>query len=144
MPAINVAGVALVKSFEGCELQAYKDATGIPTIGYGHTGTDVRLGQTITQAQADAYLAADLTSAASSVANMVRVQLTPNQFAALVSFAYNVGAGALMGSTLLRCVNAGNFTAAAAQFGVWIHAGAQTLPGLVRRRAAEAALFRKP
>lgn len=144
MPVVNAAGLALIKNFEGCRLQSYQDSAGVWTIGWGHTGPEVGPNMTITQAQADAYLAGDLAKFEACVGDMVEVNLTPNQFAALVSFAYNLGCGALHGSTLLRKVNAEDFAGAQQQFGNWVYAGGQVLEGLVRRRAAEAALFGEP
>lgn len=144
MPTINQAGLTLIKSFEGCELVAYADAVGVPTIGWGHTGSDVHLGLTITQEHADALLESDLRVFENGVNNLVARDLTPNQFAALVSFAYNLGLNALAGSTLMRDVNAGEFPAAADQFGEWVSAGGHVLEGLVRRRAAERTLFTTP
>lgn len=142
VPSINAAGLALIKSFEGCELHEYVDAVGVPTIGYGHTGPDVHPGETETQAQADATLQHDLAEFEQGVNGCVSRNLTSNQFSALVSFAYNVGLGSLTDSTLLRKVNAGDFAGAADEFGKWVHGnGNQVLPGLVRRRAAERALF---
>ncbi len=151
MPKINQAGLDLIESFEGCSLHAYADpgTGGEPyTIGFGHTGsvngTPVALGMTITQAQADDLLAADLERFEAGVNTLVSRDLTSNQFSALVSFAYNVGLGALADSTLLRDVNAGDFAAAKYQFGEWISGANGPLPGLIRRRAAEAALFATP
>jgi lysozyme len=135
------AGLALTKSFEGLRLTAYQDAGGVWTIGYGHTGPDVKPGQTITEAEATELLLADLQTAVRCVNGAVRVPLTQGQFDALVDFAYNAGRGNLLHSTLLRSVNAGDFAGAEAQFGLWVHAGGKVEPGLVRRRAAEAALF---
>lgn len=146
MPHINAAGLALVKQFEGCSLTAYPDpgSGGEPyTIGYGHTG-DVTPGQTISQAQADELLASDLVRFEEGVDNLIWRNLTPNQFSALVSFAYNVGLGALAGSTLLHDVNAGDFGSAATEFGHWVYASGNEMAGLVRRRAAEATLFSTP
>jgi lysozyme len=147
MPTINAAGLNLIKNFEGCVLTAYPDpgTGGDPwTIGYGHTGPDVHKGVTWTQAQADAALVNDLQRFEQGVNDMISRNLTPNQFAALVSFAYNVGLGALQGSTLLKDVNAGDFTAAAGEFGKWVNGGSGPLPGLVRRRGAERQLFETP
>ncbi|MGR2664258.1 lysozyme [Chromobacterium haemolyticum] len=135
------AGIMLIKSFEGLKLVAYKCPAGIWTIGYGHTGPDVTPGQVITQAQADALLARDLERFEAGVSRLVSVQLNQNQFDALVSFAYNLGLGALQGSTLLRLLNAGDYAGAAAQFPRWNKASGKELPGLTRRRAAEQALF---
>lgn len=141
MPQINQAGLGLIERFEGCELDAYPDpgTGGEPwTIGYGHTG-NVHPGESITQPEAVALLGQDVIQAEHEVASLVEVVLTPNQFAALVSFQFNTGA--LAGSTLLAMVNQRNFQEAADQFGLWIHAGGQVLAGLVTRRAAERALF---
>jgi lysozyme len=135
------AGYALTEQFEGLRLQAYQDSVGVWTIGYGHTGPDVQPGMTITQAQAAALLQQDVASSVSCVNGAVTVDLQQNQFDALVDFAFNLGCGALRGSTLLKMVNAGDFAGAAGQFGRWVNAGGKPLPGLVKRRAAEAALF---
>lgn len=138
---ISENGIKLVKSFEGLKLVAYKCPAGIWTIGYGHTGPDVTPGQVITQAQADALLARDLERFEAGVARLVKVPMTQNQLDALVCFSYNLGLGALQGSTLLRLLNAGDYAGAAAQFPRWDKAGGKVLPGLTRRRAAEQALF---
>lgn len=138
---VNDAGVALVREFEGCRLDAYRCPAGIPTIGYGATGPDIRMGMKWTQEEADERLAEDLARFAEGVERLVLVDLTDNQFAALVSFAYNVGLGALAGSTLLRKLNAGDYQGAADQLPRWNKGGGRVLPGLVRRRAAERDLF---
>jgi lysozyme len=146
MPQLNQAGLDLIEEFEGLSLTAYPDpgTGGEPwTIGYGHTG-GVTPGETITQEQAEEFLKSDVAGAETSVENLVEVDLTPNQFAALVSFTFNLGGGALAGSTLLALVNSKEFDAAAQQFGRWVYADGQELEGLVRRRAAEAKLFLTP
>jgi lysozyme len=135
------AGLALTRSFEGLRLTAYQDCAGIWTIGYGHTGPDVHSGQTITEFEAEALLRADLAAAVACVNRAVTAPITQPQFDALVDFCFNAGRGSFLGSTLLRVLNQGDATAAAAQFGLWVHAGGQVVPGLVRRRRAEAALF---
>jgi lysozyme len=135
------AGLALTRSFEGLRLAAYQDSGGVWTIGYGHTGAGVHAGQRIAEAQAEALLRADLAVAIDCVRRAVAVPLTQAQFDALVDFCFNAGRGNFLGSSLLRCVNRGEFAAAAEQFGLWVHAGGRVIPGLVRRRAAEAALF---
>jgi len=122
-------------------LTAYQDSVGVWTIGYGHTGSDVRPGLTITQEQASALLQQDVAGAVAAVNRLVTVTLTQNQFDALVDFTFNEGQGNLASSTLLRELNAGNTAGAAAQFLVWVYAGGVQLPGLVKRRQAEAALF---
>jgi lysozyme len=134
-------GLALTRSFEGLRLEAYQDSAGVWTIGYGHTGPQVRAGQRITEAQAEGLLREDLACAVRCVRGAVKHAVTQYQFDALVDFCFNAGRGNLLSSTLLRDVNRGDFASADAQFGLWVHAGAQVLPGLVRRRAAEAALF---
>ncbi|HTW50156.1 MAG TPA: lysozyme [Acidobacteriaceae bacterium] len=134
-------GLSLTEQFEGCELTAYQDQVGVWTIGYGHTGPDVVAGLTITQDQAQALLAQDVQSAAACVNNSVTVQLSQDEFDALVDFVFNLGVGAFEGSTLLRDLNAANFTAAAAEFDLWDHAGGAVIAGLLRRRQAETALF---
>jgi lysozyme len=144
MPHINAAGLALIETFEGLRLRAYPDpgSGGEPwTIGYGHTAA-VHPGQVCTTTQAQAFLAEDVANAERAVAQLVHVQLTPNQFAALVSFQYNTGA--LGGSTLLRCVNERAFSAAALQFARWCYADGELLVGLQTRRAAECKLFSTP
>ena len=140
MMQISKAGLDLIKQFEGLYLQAYRCPAGVPTIGYGHTA-GVAMGQTITQQQADDYLRRDVRMFERAVERLVKVPLTQGQFDALVSFAFNLGEGALAQSTLLRLLNAGDYAGAAAQFDRWNKAGGRVLPGLVRRRAAERALF---
>ena len=137
---INQAGKKLIEEFEGLRLTAYKDSRDIPTIGYGHT-KNVHLGLTITKQQAEEFLSQDLRVAEAGVQDHVKVSLNDNQFAALVSFVFNLGAGNLASSTLLRELNAGNYQAAADQFPRWDHAGKSVLPGLKRRREAERKLF---
>jgi lysozyme len=131
----------LVKEFEGCRLVAYRCPAGVWTIGWGHTGPEVTEGLTITQAKADEYLEQDLGRVLAGVDRLVTTDLTVGQTAALVSFAYNVGLGALKHSTLLRLLNTGATEAAAAEFPRWNRAAGRVLPGLVRRRAAEMEMF---
>lgn len=142
---INAAGERLIKSFEGCELEAYPDpgTGGEPwTIGWGHTG-GVKPGDVITAEEADDLFDNDTDRFEAAVDLLTGGVATDNQFAALVSFAYNVGAGALKTSTLLRLHNEGDYAGAAAQFARWNKAAGQVLKGLTRRRAAEAELYRK-
>jgi lysozyme len=136
-------GLALTEQFEGCMLTAYQDQVGVWTIGYGHTGSDVHSGLTITQDQAEALLASDIAAAAVFVNQAVTVPLAQNEFDALVDFVFNLGRGAFAGSTLLKELNAGQFSNAAAQFALWSHAGGQVVAGLLRRRQAEMALFQQ-
>lgn len=144
---VSPAGVALTKEMEGCVLHSYPDpgTGGAPwTAGFGHTGPEVKPGMTITQAQADAWLNADLARASLVVNSLVRVYLTQGEHDALTDFVFNVGAGNFRGSTLLRLLNAGDSKAAAQQFERWNMASGRILPGLVRRRAKEKALFLTP
>lgn len=141
--SISQNGLEFIGSFEGLRLTAYWDSYGqVWTIGYGHTG-GVRQGQTITKAQALSYLRSDCQTAANAVNNYVKVSLNQNQFDALVSFTFNLGAGSLRSSSLLTYLNNGNYKAAANEFPKWCYAGGQKLEGLVRRRNAEKALFLK-
>lgn len=138
---INQAGLDLIKSFETCSLGAFKPTPNdVWTIGWGHT-QGVQEGDTCTQEQADAWLAQDLSWAAATVESHATIPLTDNQFAALVSLVYNIGATNFDASTLLRDLDAGDTSDAAAQFLVWDRQRGVDLPGLDRRRAAEEALF---
>lgn len=134
------AAIDLIKAYEGLRLTAYRDSVGVLTIGYGSTG-GIKPGQTITPEQAEAMLVDDLDEAAEAVRQLVTVPLTQGQFDALCSFVFNLGAGRLRDSTLLRLLNQRKYGEAAAQFRFWVMAGGQPLPGLVKRRAAERALF---
>ncbi len=149
---LGQAGVELIKSFEGCEkaradgrFDAYPDpgTGGDPwTIGWGSTGPDVKRGVIWTQAQCDERFAADMQRYADQVSGAIGdAPTTQNQFDALVSFQYNTGA--IASATLTKLHNQGKFAEAAKEFGKWVHAGRNVLPGLVRRRAAEAALYAK-
>lgn len=143
--AVCQAAIDLVKHFEGLYQKAYLCPAGVTTIGYGHTGRDVRLGTTITEAQAEQLLADDLAEAAAIVDKYVRVPLPENPRGALSSFVFNLGAGAFASSTLLKLLNLGDTVGAGEQFGRWTKAKVNgvsvDLPGLVARRAAESALF---
>jgi lysozyme len=136
------AGLALTKEFEGLRLTAYQDCAGVWTIGYGHTGADAQPGQTISERQADALLCEDLAAAVACVNALVMAAIQQHHFDALVDFCFNAGRGSFARSTLLRDLNRGDFASAAAQFSLWIDAGGKPVAGLVRRRAAEAAMFR--
>lgn len=140
----NQDGLRLIKTFEGLRLDAYLDSVGIPTIGYGSTGPDIKLGLEWTHAQADTRLEEDVYRFENGVENCVKVKLNSNQFSALVCFAYNVGIGSLQRSTLLKKLNASDFSGAADEFLRWNKAGGKVLAGLTRRRKAERDLFLKP
>lgn len=133
-------GLHLTEQFEGCKLDAYQDSVGVATIGYGHT-RNVTMGMTCTQEQAEQWLQEDIQSAADAANRLVTVELTQQEFDALVDFTFNLGAGNLQSSTLLRLLNSGDYTGAAAEFQKWDKAGGQVLAGLLRRRQAEADMF---
>ncbi|ROZ86902.1 lysozyme [Pseudomonas neustonica] len=136
---ISPKGLELIKSHESLQLDAYLCPAKVWTIGYGHTGDVVR-GQRITEAGADKLLLNDLQRFEKAV-NAVLVPLDQDQYDALVSFAFNVGVGAFNSSTLLRLLNHGDYAGAAGQFKRWNKGGGKVLPGLVRRREEERALF---
>jgi lysozyme len=140
---ISDNGIKLIKNFEGCRLQAYKCPAGVWTIGYGHTGQEVKENMKITQEQAEKYLKTDLIVHCNNVLKSVTVPLTQNQFDALVSFEYNVGYYALRGSTLLKLLNQKKYKGASEQFERWVYTDKKVLPGLVKRRNAEKELFLK-
>lgn len=129
----------LVKRFEGCRLTSYPDATGIWTVGYGHTPSHE--GESITQARADTLLERDLAAASSYVEAYVKRALKPAMHDALTSFVFNLGARQFLGSTLLKRLNEGEYLEVPAEFLKWKNAGGRPLLGLLRRRVAEAALF---
>lgn len=134
-------GLGLIKSFEGLKLTAYLCPANVWTIGYGSTH-GVREGDRLgSEAEAEELLARDLGQYEDAVNKYVTVDLTQEQFDALVSFTYNLGAGAFKGSTLLRFVNQKDFVGAADQFLRWNKAGGRVLAGLTRRRVAERELF---
>lgn len=138
---IGQAGLALIKQYEGCRLAAYRCAAGVWTIGYGHTA-GVHSGMTITQAQADAYLQQDIAKFEGYVNNPAYVpiiaNLNQNQFDALVSFAFNLGAGNLR--KLCKGRTAAQIARAMPSYN---KAAGKVLAGLTRRRKAEQALFNK-
>jgi len=107
------AGIDIIKRFEGLELESYQDIAGIWTIGYGHTGPEVEAGQSISAREAEALLRHDLTSREKAVSRLTRVALNQNEFDALVSFIYNVGAGAYERSPARRRLNRGDRMGAA-------------------------------
>jgi len=144
--------LAIIQEFEGCarkqpdgSFAAYPDpgTGGDPwTIGWGTTGPDVKQGLVWSQAQCDARFAEDVTGFAAKVAGVIgTAPTTQHQFDAMVSFAYNVGVNNLASSTLLKLHKAGDYAGAAAQFARWNKAAGKVLPGLTKRRAAEAALY---
>lgn len=151
---VGEVGLELIKSFEGFRARPYMDPVGIWTVGYGHVirvGEEVLRGlgkqttahvlfpRALTPMDALTLLMEDVDQVADHVSDVIRVELKPNQFDALVSFEYNTGA--LKGSTMAKLLNRALYRLAAEEFGRWVHADGKVLPGLVRRRAAEKALF---
>ena len=135
-------GIDLIKHFEGLRLQRYLDAVGKPTIGYGHLILPhEHFDRPLSEAEAQALLRRDLRGAELQLCKLVRVPITQQQFDGLMSFVFNLGAGRLRSSTLLRYLNAGSPAHAADQFLVWNKAGGKPLAGLTRRRQAERKLF---
>lgn len=145
--SVNAATLKLIRDFEGVRFKAYKDIANKWTIGVGHLIlSDERelLGRTLTMAEVDTLLQADLAKAERGVDALVKVPLNENQRGALVSFCFNLGVGRLGASTLLELLNGGFYKEAAQQFGRWINAGGAPSKGLIKRRAAEVALFNTP
>ncbi len=149
---INEAGLALVKDFEGLRLQAYQDSAGVWTIGYGHTAAagapTPGPGLVITEAEAERILRQDLQVFEAEVARLVEVPTNDNEFAALVSLCFNIGAQAFASSTCLKRLNRGDRKGAAEALTWWNKATVEgrkvRLRGLVRRREAENLLFLTP
>lgn len=138
---VGSKGIALIKEFEGCKLESYRDSVGVWTIGYGHT-QGVYAGQKISQQEADRLLEQDVNNFAKKVSLLVGGGVNQNQFDALVSFAYNCGIGNLTKSTLLKLVLKNpNDPNIRGEFAKWKYAGGKVLQGLVRRREAEANLY---
>lgn len=138
---ISEAGLSLIKEFEGCRLAAYQDVRGIWTIGVGHTGPEVVAGLVWTTGQATAALIHDTQRVVDALNTLIHVKATQGQFDGCCCLAYNIGLGAFGGSTLLRLLNQGDTNGAMEQFPKWDMAGAQVVPGLLRRRLAEQRLF---
>ncbi|KAG0263232.1 hypothetical protein DFQ27_001874 [Actinomortierella ambigua] len=148
---LNTAGINLIKEFEGFVARPKPDPIGLPTVGYGHlcqkrNCAEVKYKFPLTRATATALLKDDIPKYTKCIENALnaRVKLNKNQWAALTSWTFNVGCGAMKGSTLVRRLNAGQNpnTVAAQELPKWKYAGGRVLPGLVRRRNAEIKLFR--
>lgn len=146
--AVLALALPVIRAAEGCRLRPYICPAGVPTIGWGSTRyLDGRLvtmkDQPIDRPTADLLLEAEARRALGEVARLVKVPLTAGQAAALTSFTYNIGAGRLRSSTLLRRLNADDDAGAAEEFPRWVYGGQPPakMPGLIKRRAAERALF---
>lgn len=146
----NAAGIAIIKGHEKCVLRAYRDTGRVWTIGWGHTGPDVAEGDWWSQEQADTALLKDLANAERAVNSFVHRTLNENQFSALVSFTYNEGSGTFFESSVLMYLNHNDFARACENMALYNKL--RRFPGgplvvsdeLIRRRAEEMALFRKP
>ena len=136
----SAEGTALIKKFEGCELEAYQCSANVWTIGYGHT-KGVEKGDTISKEEAEEMLVEELHEYENYVNEYVNVALSQNQFDALVSWVYNLGPANLKASTMLKVLNSGEYEDVPAQIKRWNKAGGKVLEGLIRRREAEACLF---
>ena len=138
---ISEEGIALIKKFEGCKLEAYLDAVDVPTIAYGRT-KDVKIGDICTQQQAEDWLEEELVEYEGYVNEAVKVELTQPQFDSLVSWTYNLGPSNLNRSSMLRVLNTSDYDNVPEQIMRWNKAGGRVLAGLVRRREAEAEMFK--
>lgn len=148
-------GRRFLERLEGVSLVVYNDVAGLPTVGVGHLltkderssgklhigGEYVRYAAGLSAAHVDGLLAQDLIPAERTIVDYVQIPVTQYRFDSLVSFCFNVGRGAFMGSTLIKRLNLGDLAGAGDQFGRWVYAGGQRIEGLVRRRKLEARLF---
>jgi lysozyme len=137
---ISKEGLALIKKFEGCKLEAYKCAAEVWTIGYGST-KGVKEGDTITQEEAEELLIKDVKVFEKAVNDAVERSMVQCQFDALVSWTFNLGAGSLNSSTMLKKLNNQEYDEVVPQMKRWNKAGGKVLQGLIRRREAEALLY---
>jgi len=141
---LSAAGMELLKRSEGFRASVYLDAAGLPTIGYGHKLLNSQsFPEGIDEAQAAEILVSDVREAEHAVERLVKVHLFQGQFDALVDFTFNLGAGRLANSTLLKLLNKGRYDDACEQILHWDHAGGKELAGLKARREAEAALWKQ-
>lgn len=142
---MSKVGLDLLKRWEGCRLKSYKDSAGIWTVGYGLTSAagiiPVTEGLTITQAQADDYLARALVKYEQAVERAITRPMTQPQFDAMTSLCYNIGPGAFAASTVVRRFNAEDIAGAGEAFLMWTKAGGKELQGLVNRRHDERRMF---
>lgn len=137
---ISEEGKALIKKFEGCKLEAYLCSAGVPTIAFGRT-KNVKLGDTCTQEQADAWLEEELEEYTGYVSDAVTQALQQNQIDAMVAWTYNLGPSNLRSSTMLQVLNEGKLQEVPQQMRRWNKANGKVLEGLERRRLAESMLF---
>jgi lysozyme len=142
MHGMTPQSIKVLKDFEGLALETYIDAAGVATVGWGHTGSKYAIsGNKITKAKALELLEQDIREAADGVDRLVNVTISADQRSALILFVFNIGVGAFARSTLLKKLNSGDYLGAADQFNRWVFANGKKLNGLVKRRAAERAMF---
>lgn len=138
---MSPTGLALAKDFEKCVLKPYQDSKGVWTDGWGNTHGVVPNGPAISQMKADAQFVLNISTAVNAVNKGVNVEITQDEFDALVDLTFNIGAEAFLNSTLLKILNQGCYHQAASHFEEWDMSGGKHLPGLLRRRVAEEFLF---
>ncbi len=138
--SVLAAAGALVVKWEGKHNSVYLDPIGIPTVCYGHTGPEVKLGQKYSDSQCEALLRADLAVAAQAVDTCITVPMEPHQKAALIDATFNIGPRVVCQSTLRKKALAGDWPGACAELDKWKYAGGRVYRGLVYRRADDRAL----
>jgi lysozyme len=138
---ISQKGIDLIKGFENFSAVVYPCPSGFPTIGWGHRIKNGERFTSITEAEAEEILRADLDFFENIIEKNVKVPLSQNQFDALVSFAMNNRVKSFLESTLLRYLNKKDYKGAAQQFNRWIYANGKPLNGLIKRRAKEREVF---
>lgn len=135
--SLTAAGLISIANHEGFRSEAYIPVAGdVPTIGFGHT-EGVKLGDKITVNEGLSFLHEDVRTAEKAVKECVKVPLYQHEYSAYVSLAYNIGGRAFCDSTLVRKLNAGDYTGACEEIKRWTFVGGRELQGLVRRRAEE-------
>lgn len=138
---ISARGLAHIKHFEGLRLKSYFCTSQVCTIGWGHTGPDVKPGMVITEEEAERLLLRDLASAEEAVAELVKVPLRQGQWDAICDLVFNIGRDAFAKSTLLKLLNKREYGQAAQQLMRWVHSGSAVIAGLQRRRLAARAMW---
>lgn len=138
---MGAVGVSSLKEHEGKRNKAYLDPVGIPTICYGHTGPDVRMGMSLSDKQCEELLIKDLWVHDRAMHRCVKIEMTRGQHDAVLDTFFNVGPGKMCKSTLVRKLNAGDFSGAYREFPKWKYAAGKALPGLVRRRKDAQEMF---
>lgn len=140
LTAYITKAIALIKKFEGLSLKAYQDAGGL-SIGYGHYLLKNELFRKITKEEAEILLEKDFSKSDAVIERYVKVSLTDNQRAALLSLIFNIGGGGFVKSTLLKKLNAGDYSSAADNFDKWIYSQGKINTTLVKRRKEEKQIF---